>query len=367
MRLLLLDQFSEPGGAQQGLVEWLPALRERGSSAVVGLPGEGPLFQRVRDLGFDVQRIHCGPYRPGAKSLLDAARFAGGTPLLAAEIRRLAKKAGAQVVYVNGPRLLPAVALAGLRVPVVFHSHSYLFPGAVRRMAGMALGTCHARVIGTCRFVAEQWRPFVPPERLAVIYNGVAGPTEPRPRSSRPPTIACIGRIAPEKGQREFVAAAPLIRRALPACRFAIYGAALFAQGEVRRYAAEVRAAGAREGVEFRGWVEDIYRALEQIDLLLVPSAAHEATTRTILEAYAAGVPVIAFRSGGIPEVVEHGRDGWLVDSVEEMARLAVEVLTGDAETRAAVSRRARETWESRFTLQRYHQELFEMLMAEVL
>jgi len=367
MRLLLLDQFSEPGGAQQCLLEWLPAVRERGWSAVVGLPGEGPLVERVRELGFDAERIHCGPYNAGGKSPMDAARFAVATPLLAGEIRRLAKKARAELVYVNGPRLLPGVALAGLRVPVVFHSHSYLLPGAGRRMAGMALRRCGARAIASCRFVAEQWEPFVPAERVTVIYNGVAGPAGPaRPRAGgeRAPTIACIGRIAPEKGQREFVEAASLIRRAMPECRCAIYGAAQFADAGVRRYEEEVRSGGARVGVEFGGWVTDIYQALGQIDLLLVPSAAHEATTRTILEAYAAGVPVVAFRSGGIPEVVEDGREGWLADSVERMARLAVDALSGDAEMLAAVSRRARETWERRFTLGRYHRELFESLRA---
>jgi len=46
------------------------------------------------------------------------------------------------------------------------------------------------------------------------------------------------------------------------------------------------------------------------------------------------------------------------------MARLAVDALSGDAEMLAAVSRRARETWERRFTLGRYHRELFESLRA---
>jgi glycosyltransferase involved in cell wall biosynthesis len=46
-----------------------------------------------------------------------------------------------------------------------------------------------------------------------------------------------------------------------------------------------------------------------------------------ILEAYAAGIPVIAFRSGGIPEVLEHGITGYLVDSTEEMARIAIDCL----------------------------------------
>jgi len=362
MKLLLLDQFSDLGGAQQGLQELLPALGEHGWSAVVGIPGEGELFARVRELGFAAERIHCGPYGSGDKSIADAGRFAAGTPLLASQIRRLAAESGAQVVFVNGPRLLPAVALAGVRVPVVFHSHSYLFPGMVRRLAGMAFARCRAWLIASCRFVAEPWKPFVPADRQVVIYNGVAGPAEPRRPHAGPMTVACLGRIAPEKGQREFVAAAALIRAALPACRFAIYGAALFGEAGARLYDAEVRAAGTREGVEFRGWITGIQAALAGIDLLLVPSAAHEATTRVILEAHAAGVPVIAFRSGGIPEVVEHGRDGWLADSTGEMARLAIELLGWDQSSREAISRNARESWERRFTLERYRRQVLEAL-----
>ena len=49
-----------------------------------------------------------------------------------------------------------------------------------------------------------------------------------------------------------------------------------------------------------------------------------------ILEAFAAGVPVIAFPSGGIPEVVENGVTGLLAKDREEMAQSAIELLTGD-------------------------------------
>ena len=360
MKLLLLDQFSDPGGAQQGLLELLPSIRARGWEAVAGLPGDGELFPRVRQAGFEAVRIRCGPYTSGSKSLMDAARFVTGTPVLARQIRRLAGRFSPDLVYVNGPRLLPGVAWARLRTPVLFHSHSYLFPGVARRLAGLSLRKCGAWVVGACRFVADPWRPFARPDRISVIYNGVAGPESPPPAGtpSHPPTVALIGRIAPEKGQREFVAAAAIIRRALPGCRFVVYGAALFGEAGALRYDAEVRAAAAPLGVEFAGWVTDIYAALRSVDLLLVPSAGHEATTRVILEAHAAGVPVIAFRSGGIPEVIEEGRDGWLAGSTEEMAGRAIELLTGDPSRLAEVSRAARLTWRRKFTLNRYHEEL---------
>ena len=360
MKLLFLDQFSDPGGAQQGLLELLPSVRARGWEALAGLPGDGELFSRIREAGFEAVPIRCGPYTSGSKSLGDAARFVAGTPVLARQIRRLAASFSPDLVHVNGPRLLPGVAYAGLRVPVLFHSHSYLFPGVVRRLAGQSLRKCGAWVVGSCRFVADPWRPFARADRIRVIYNGVAGPDSPRPAGApgRPPTVACIGRIGPEKGQREFVAAAAIIRRAIPGCRFVVYGAALFGEAGAQRYDAEVRAAAAPLGVEFAGWVNDVYAALGSVDLLLVPSAGHEATTRVILEAHAAGVPVIAFSSGGIPEVIEEGRDGWLAGSTEEMAGRAIELLTGDPSRLAEVSRAARLTWCRKFTLNRYHEEL---------
>jgi len=192
---------------------------------------------------------------------------------------------------------------------------------------------------------------------VKVIYNGVAGPQRAAERRRDGPRIGCIGRIAPEKGQREFLRVASITYRALPECRFIVCGAPLFSDARARRYAAQVRAEAAGLPVEFTGWVADVHTALAGLDLLLVPSTGAEATTRVIPEAYAAGVPVIAFPSGGIPEVVA-GLPGMLADSVEQMAALAVELLTGSAERLARMSEAAREQWRRRFTLERYRQEV---------
>jgi glycosyltransferase involved in cell wall biosynthesis len=358
MNLLLLDQFSDLGGAQKNLLELLPAIREAGWRTLVGLPGEGELFEQVRALGFEAERIECGPYESGRKSAADFARFVAGTPRLARQMRRMARRVDAGLVYLNGPRLLPAAAMAAMGRPVLFHSHSYLGPGAARRMAAAALRRMNASVVAQCEFVAAPWGPHV-----SVVYNGVAGPARvPVRAQGGAPHVGCIGRIAPEKGQREFVATAARIHRVLPDCRFKINGAPLFGDAAAERYAAQVRSEAAGLPLEFAGWVNDVYAAMEQLDLLLVPSAGHEATTRVILEAFAAGVPVIAFPSGGIPEVVDHGVTGMLAKSVEEMAECAIELLTGDR--RAAMVAAARENWERRFTLERYRREMMAAMEA---
>lgn len=350
MNILLLDQYSDLGGAQQVLVELLPAIRENGWRAVVGLPGNGALCGAVRDLGLEVERIDCPR---------DARRYLAQTPRLAAQIRKLARRMEADLVYLNGPRLVPAAALAGLNCPVIFHSHSWLPAGMARTAAGLALRRMDAQIVANCEFVASQWRRFVPAERISVIFNGVAGPAGAEERRPHPALrVGCIGRISPEKGQREFVAAAARIDESLAECRFAIYGEALFGNAEAQSYAAEVRAAAAGLPVEFRGWVADVYSALAELDLLLVPSVGPEATTRVILEAFAAGVPVIAFDTGGISEVVADGVTGVLARTADEMAREAIALLTGDPTRRISMARAARAEWQGRFTRESFHDRL---------
>jgi glycosyltransferase involved in cell wall biosynthesis len=367
MNLLVLDQYSELGGAQQNLLELLPALRNAGWSAHVGLPGEGPLLARIAALGFPTSRISCGPYAAGSKSPADLLRFLATTPRLAWQIRKLAQRSQARVLYLNGPRLLPAAALADLDLPVLFHAHSYLGPGPTRTLAGSALGRMKATVVGQCEFVAAPWRPFLPRDCVSVIYNGVAGPSRlPRRSPAGPPHIGCIGRISPEKGQLTFVHAAARIHRALPQCRFTIYGAALFKDRAATAYEAQVREAAAGLPIEFAGWVDDIYACLAGLDLLLVPSSGHEATTRVIPEAFAAGVPVMAFPSGGIPEVVNHNVNGLLAANAEEMAGRAVELLTGDARRLITMTHVARHTWLRRFRPEYSHEQLLRTLQALV-
>ncbi|HSV12838.1 MAG TPA: glycosyltransferase family 4 protein [Tepidisphaeraceae bacterium] len=358
MKLLLLDQFSDPGGAQQGLLELLPAIRDRGWDALVGLPGDGELFERVTGAGFPVERIECGPYASGRKSAGDIARFLRGTPRLASQIHAMA--AAADVVYVNGPRLLPAASLARLQAPVVFHAHSLVGPGMMRRIAGWALRRMNAPVLANCEFVAAPWRRYA--DEVSIVFNGVGPGSGPaRVSSSDRLTVACIGRIAPEKGQLEFLDSVERIHKRLPDTRYVICGAALFGEPGAQSYDQEVRCRAADLPVEFAGWVDDAGAVLAHVDVLLVPSAGHEATTRVILEAYAAGVPVIAFASGGIPEVVDDGVTGCLTCSAEEMAAMTIELLC-DRGRRAAMSAAAHECWKRRFTLERYQNDVLAAL-----
>jgi len=168
--------------------------------------------------------------------------------------------------------------------------------------------------------------------------------------------IGMIGRIAPQKGQAEFLRAA----RHLRDCRITICGEPLFGDAG---YLDEIRALAEGPPVEFLGWQLDPARVLARLDLLLVPSTVPEATPRVILEAFAAGVPVLASACGGIPELIQPDRTGFLIDSLapEALAR-QIRDLAAQPALRDAVARNALEAWRGHYTLAEYQRRILSIM-----
>jgi len=248
---------------------------------------------------------------------------------------------------------------------LVFHCHSYLRQPYAAALAGISLAASRATVIASCRFVAEPLRPFIASNQIEVVYNGVgsvAAPIDrdwPRGRTTRL-RIGMIGRIGPEKGQLEFVKAARILKSNY---EFVVCGAPLFSDATSIRYLEQVRGFAAGLPIEFPGWCEDVHPVLSTLDLLVVPSGPGEATTRVILEAYAAGVPVVASNSGGIPEIVSDGETGFLAppgDPAKLAARIA-EVSKAPAELKR-IAENAQHVWRERYTLVRYQGQIISAL-----
>lgn len=365
MNILCLDQFGELGGAQRCLLDELPAYRARGWGVHVAAPA-GQLIEQAAALEATVDEIQCGPYSSGAKTLGDMARFASETPRLAGEIRALVRRYDADLIYVNGPRLLPAAALAARNGPrVLFHSHS-LLAGSARRLAGRSLSMASAAMVASCRFVASPLLPYSGDRGIRVVYNGVRRIS--LPERAQPNTefrIGVIGRISPEKGQADFLRAASMLHRAAPQCRFLICGAPLFSNRAAMRYCAQLETLAGTLPVEFAGWKENVEDALATLDLLVVPSTPVDATPRVILEAFSAGVPVMAFAGGGIPEIVEHDVTGFLVQERTATA-LALAMLDALKSPRRLeeVATRARARARTEFSMERYRGQMVEAIEA---
>ena len=366
MRLLILDQFSDMGGAQRCLADLMPALLDAGWDIQVLLPGPGPLVDALTEQQVPVRFLRCGPYSAGRKTMRDIVRFVGDYRAMIPTISDAVRSHNADLVYVNGPRLLPAAARACGRTPILFHSHSYLDTRYLVSIIGRELRRTRAGVIASSRFVATPWMRYATPRRVTVIYNGVPEISfRPKPApEDRPWRIGVIGRIASEKGQLEFVRAAQQLTRTGLHAEYFIHGAPLWSAPD---YLTAVRSAAAGLNIHFAGWSSSIGSVLHDLDLLVAPSPAAESTTRVVLEAFSAGTPVIAFASGGIPEVVQHRRNGFLapVATSGALAETVRSVLMNpDALPRITAC--ARLDWEERYQVTRYCSEVMDSMEAEV-
>jgi glycosyltransferase involved in cell wall biosynthesis len=365
VNLLFLDQFSDLGGAQQCLVDLIPAVQAAGWNTTCAAPGSGRLFEKLRERGVTAHVLPEIPLNAGSKPLGDFVRFACQAPRLAHHISRLARESRADVIYVNGPRVLPAAAWVARRtgLPLIFHCHNHLAQRAAVTLAGRSLEFANARVIACCQHVARPLWPYLDPGRLRVIYNGVGPVASVRAARAGVPRIGVIGRVSPEKGQMEFVRAARLVAKARPECQFVICGAPLFAHRDAELYFDKVRKAAKGLPVEFTGWQENVSAVLAGVNLLVVPSLREPGAPRVILEAYAARVPVVAFVSGGIPEILHDGETGFLVEPPTPEALAArLQELLSSPERLAEIADSAYEIWKEEFTVERYQREVLEAI-----
>jgi len=121
------------------------------------------------------------------------------------------------------------------------------------------------------------------------------------------PLIGIVGRIVPIKNHTLFLAMAARVRRARPAAHFVIVG-----DGEGRAAVEDqVDALGLRDAVTFTGWQRDLAPIYSDLDVLVI-SSDNEGTPVSIIEALAAGVPVVSTAVGGVPDLLRQGEFGRL-------------------------------------------------------
>ena len=174
-------------------------------------------------------------------------------------------------------------------------------------------------------------------------------------------TVGVIAQLIPRKGHRFLLQTAPEILRRVPNVHFVFLGAGGF-RDTLEQQVAELNLG---EHVTFTGFREDIHRIIPQLDIVAHP-ALMEGMGVALLQSSSAGVPVVAFSAGGIPEVVEHEKTGFLV-SIGDTEGLQSSLITLlESETlRSSLGRRGREKIVAEFSIQ-HMQERYESLYDRI-
>ncbi len=369
MALTILQMIPslKQGGVETGTVDLARNLILQGHRAIV-LSSGGPLVKELEEMG----AIHY--------TLPIHRKLPWHFPKLARRVAEIVESHGVDVIHARSrvPALVGFLAWRQVARKASFRmggrktipcfvttAHGYYSNHPVSRIMGWGR-TVIANSEIVARHMIDDFK--VPPERIRLIPRGVDlgqyAWKEPRKEAPKGEWIvAAIGRITPIKGHRELLRAFSVAAKSFPRARLKIVGDA---DAKHQNYLRELKGLAAQlaleERVEFIGHEADVSRLLEQVDLAVLSSTGPEAFGRVLIEAGAAGVPVVATRVGGVPEVVMDRKTGLLVPPGDPMALgAAMTLLLKDRNLAQQMSRENRRRIESVYPLARMVGETLEV------
>jgi glycosyltransferase involved in cell wall biosynthesis len=360
-RILYVIINLEVGGTEKQLVELVRGLDPvKFEPHVCCLRGGGPLVAEMERMGIPLTLFRFPPLDYSMK--LEATRnFAFQVGEISALMRKV------KPVIVQG--LLPmAFVSAGIaaklaRVPLLITSRRslgcYKEKRFLLRQLENMVNLWTDLVVANSEAVRADTvsRERVNPVKVRIVYNGVKVPAR-RGRVSLSrlvgrnvdgPTVCLPANFFPYKGHSDFIQAAGIVAKEVPEAMFLLAG-----DGMLRsRIEAEINDLRLADRFILTGLRHDMEKIMAGVDLVALTSI-EEGFPNVVLEAMAAGKPVVATRVGGVPEAVEDGKTGLLVAprNPESLGRALVRLLKNKSEAES-MGRAARERVKARFTISR--------------
>jgi L-malate glycosyltransferase len=341
--ILFIDTERVWRGGQNQLLTLIKGLHERGHK--IHLAGEPHTLLETRARELDIA-IHPIKVRSelGFLSLL--------------HLIFILRKIRPQILAFNTPKAIFIGTLASWLVPV---KARIIF----RRVSFPLRKSCFTRFKYTWKIdcivaISESIRSQLqigglPASMIRIIYEGIdlsLYPKDPARLHRSPNELTAIGTVAHlshEKGLNFLIEAASLIPNAKEKLRFVIVG-----NGDcLPELKALAQAKGLRDIFQFVGFHTNISQYMNAFDIFALPSLS-EGLSSSILEAMAASLPIVATKAGGIPELVQNGDNGLLVEPADPAALArAIQYLVDNPEISRNMGLRGRARMEEQFTLER--------------
>jgi glycosyltransferase involved in cell wall biosynthesis len=329
-RILHVVISGEMAGGQKVCLDLIQDRLELGDTMFVASPSTGPFTQQCPE-GVKVEVL---PFR----TLRDFLHL----PRLITYLRHIQPDLVHIHTTVPG-NILWRLACRVIGVPLINHIHieNYFGPVGVKANLVRHLDTFTARIpkcfIAVSRYVSDMiTKQGYQKERVHVVYNGVpwevqsVRDTASVSKDKNALIIGCVGRLCESKGQKDLILAFSNILDDYPSATLWLIGKDQQSGG---KYEIELRSLAGSLGISnrtvFWGHQDDVRRFMEQMDLLVLPSY-DEGFPIVLLEAMSLGVPVIATRVAGVPEMIMNEETGILISpgNIDEMAESMKRVLS---------------------------------------
>ncbi len=366
VKILHLISSAQLGGAERVLLDIVGNLDPQRYVSSVALPSYGPLVDALCRTPAQVRVIprlgaiqRLGRYSGGldyVAAVPQSARYLRGAAIVAA----WARSDACDLIHAHGwkAHLLAALLRPLTRARQIWHVHDFASRRAFGRLFALAAYESADLLIAVSSAVARDL-----PRHLAVeiVHNGTelvplgSGQDGPVPQEDH---VMIIGALAPWKGHEGFLRAVAQVAPEFPSMRAEIVGDEIYATKGHRgmRHSLEMLTTelGLSDRVKFHGWLHDIHPVLRQAAVVVHASIEPEPFGRVLIEAMAAGKPVVAVNAGGVPEIVVDGETGILVPpgNHQQMAA-ALALLLRQPQRRQTMGHAARLRVAQRFTIDR--------------
>lgn len=315
MRLLLSSHGAGLYGGERVLLALARGLAERGHEIVLELPHDGPAVDEARAMpGIELWVSGRARLPRNAPELL---RWASGAPYARNRLDSRLHVGGFDAVWVSSVfNAVAAWAGSRARVPVVWQLHERDFRGPAGRIMARLVAAWATVPVGVSAFVARTFDEHpVLRGRVRVLPNALLRRLEPRREplpGGSPFVVGCVGQLEPRKRVPDVVAALARV----PDAHGLIVG-----DGKARAAVlASIRREGVATRVRMAGFVSDPAPFYHEMSCVAIPSV-REPFGLVALEAMAAGLPVVAARSGSLPDVLGEAALLYEPGNVHELAR----------------------------------------------
>ena len=358
MNILVLHVVSDMYGSSKVLLQAVTALKARGHKVCVVVSENGPLTQALALEGIETKIIRLGILRRRYLNVLGLVNRAGVLTRAFFALKKLCKQNQIDIIYTNtAPVIIGGILSKFTGIKNVWHLHEILEPSSfMHRFFGWLINTTAQKVIVVSDAVYNNWAGRINKGKMVKVYNGFeasdinvdvnvgANANNIKPLreqlnlNDNIVLVGMVGRVNLIKGQFYFIQIAAAAKDAGLNCHFVMIGDAykgyeyLYPQLE-----SQITTLGLQNTITNLYYQPNAAALIQQLDIFVLPSIKPDSFPVVILEAMAAGKPIIATNQGGAQEQIDDCVTGFLVpinDATIAAQKLGVLVNNPDMRTR---------------------------------
>jgi len=366
-------------GSSKVLLQAVTALKARGHKVCVVVSENGLLTEALELEGIETKIIRLGILRRRYLNVLGLVNRAGVLTRAFFALKKLCKQNQIDIIYTNtAPVIIGGILSKFTGIKNVWHLHEILEPSSLmHRFFGWLINATAQKVIVVSDAVYNNWAGRIDASKMVKVYNGfepsdinvnvTANATlrEQLKINNNTVLVGMVSRVNLIKGQFYFIQIAAAAKAAGLNCHFVMIGDAykgyeyLYPQLE-----SQIDALGLQSTITNLYYQPNAVSLIQQLDIFVLPSIKPDSFPVVILEAMAAGKPIIATNQGGAQEQIDDCVTGFLVPINDAtIAAQKLGVLVNNSDMRSRMGQAGAKKLQEQFSLATFNKNIVDQIV----